>query len=364
MNFISRHRRSGFTLIELLVVIAIIAVLIALLLPAVQAAREAARRSQCVNNLKQLGLGMHNYESTFGVFPWTQSECLPIYPTVYNGNLPWTGGNCNEWSTFSAHTLMLPSMEQTPLYNSLNFSFGIHSFGGPQGTVDPVQMTAINTVVLSFICPSDGQGIGRNNYHISNGTNYDWWSRASGAGISTRTRRDDYVSKPTIAGVTDGTTNTVAFSEMLRGNGDTAKAYVGNINTGISIAGFPTFVLQNAQDQQYMDATAIPTCNSSWTPYSSANKWAYRGFYWAAGEYTNTVMHFSLTPNHKTFDCSPWGTVGTGYGFHSARSAHPGGVNCLMGDGSVRFIKDTVSRQAWYAIATRAGNEAVGSDQY
>src|SRR5258707_757875 len=143
-----RRARSGaFTLIELLVVIAIIAVLIALLLPAVQAAREAARRAQCVNNLKQLGIAMHNYHSSVNSLPW--------------GDGPW-------WIEWSAHTLLLPYMEQAPIYNAINFS-DTQPFGQtPMPVNNPANSTATYTVISGFNCPSDSDRLtdpnGHNNY--------------------------------------------------------------------------------------------------------------------------------------------------------------------------------------------------------
>jgi len=131
----------GFTLIELLVVIAIIAVLIALLLPAVQAAREAARRSQCVNNLKQLGLALHNYESAGGGFP----------PGIVNSQ-----SNVGEWATWTAwspQAMLLPYMEQAPLYNAANFSFNCCQYGDQARDTN---VTVALTRVANFLCPSDG----------------------------------------------------------------------------------------------------------------------------------------------------------------------------------------------------------------
>src|SRR6266571_4963805 len=174
-------KRSGFTLIELLVVIAIIAVLIALLLPAVQSAREAARRAQCTNNLKQIGLALHNYESANGSFPWTQGTVATRYPIANNGLMPWNGGTGDEWTNFSALALMLPYMEQQPVYNAINFAFGANWYTLP-GSDDPVQLTAISVTISTFLCPSDSSSFGRNNYMASNGTNFDWWSRPNGAG--------------------------------------------------------------------------------------------------------------------------------------------------------------------------------------
>ena len=147
------RNRGGFTLIELLVVIAIIAVLIALLLPAVQAAREAARRAQCVNNLKQIGLAMHNYHSSVNSLPW--------------GDGPW-------WIEWSAHTLLLPYMEQGPIYNAINFS-DTQPFGlTPMPINNPANTTATYTVISGFICPSDPDRLtdpnGHNNYMANSGS--------------------------------------------------------------------------------------------------------------------------------------------------------------------------------------------------
>jgi prepilin-type N-terminal cleavage/methylation domain-containing protein/prepilin-type processing-associated H-X9-DG protein len=358
-------RRAGFTLIELLVVIAIIGVLIALLLPAVQSAREAARRAQCTNNMKQIGLAMHNYESATSSLPWTQGECLTRFPTVNVGGLPWAPpSNCDEWTNWSALALMLPYVEQTQVYNAINFSFGADNFKGQSdGIGDECQKTAINTVINSFICPSDGRGKGRNNYRASNGTNYDWWSRPSGAGAMVRPRRDNYVGMGGFETLVDGTSGTIGFFERNRGDLDGGKYNRGDVYTGVDIAGFPTYVLQNDADQAFLNQTAIPRCQAAAANPASPT-WNHGGFYWHAGEYTNAVGNFVLTPNHKSPDCSPWGGVGTGYGFFSARSSHPGGVNVAFCDGSVRFIKDSVAVRTWYALSTRDGGEALSSDQY
>jgi len=363
----SLRERRAFTLIELLVVIAIIAVLIALLLPAVQSAREAARRASCTNNLKQIALALHNYESGVGSFPWTQGTCQTIYPTIYNGKMPWDtnpAGNGCEWMNFSAQALMLPYMEQANVYNAINYNFGNHNYAGQWGTNDIVQSTAVNTVIQSFICPSD-TGKGRNSYRASNGTNWDWWSREGGAGALTRPQPGGQTIA-TIAQITDGTSNTVAFFERNRGGGDTSKIGPGDVYTGgpASTWGMPTYVLSNPADTTWLDTKVIPDCVAFAKTAGAGAVWPWGGFYWAGGEYTNSVGNFALTPNSKVPDCSAWGGVGTGIGFFSARSRHPGGVNVAMADGSVHYIKDSISQRTWFSIATRSGNEVVSSDSY
>jgi len=359
--------RDAFTLIELLVVIAIIAVLIALLLPAVQSAREAARRSQCINNLKQIGLALHNYESAQGSFPWNQGTTGTQYPTVDNGKMPWDGGNGDEWRTFGALALTLPYMEQSQVYNSINFGFGMHAWGGPWGNAIDCQSTGINTVVKSFICPSD-TGQGKNSYRASNGTNWDWWSRSGGAAPLTRPQPGGQAIG-TIAQVTDGTSNTVAFFERLRGSGE-QSAKVGNVWTGVNGSqwGMPTYVLSNLADTQYLNQTVIPECQSDVKSRIQSKDfsavWPWAGYYWASGEYTNSKGNMALTPNSQIPDCSGWGGVGAGIGFYSARSRHPGGVNVCMSDGSVRFVKDSIAQRTWFSLATREGEEVLSSDSY
>ena len=209
-----RTERQGFTLIELLVVIAIIAVLIALLLPAVQSAREAARRAQCTNNLKQIGLALHNYHSAVGSFP------VGSVPGPAGGSY---GMGPIGWATWGPLALMLPFMEQTPLYNSCNFSWGICGQLGYWSN-----LTQQETKLAVFMCPSDGlvgQGSGSNNSYLGSiGVTTDWYCGGNAAcnnlntpalalapstGIFARTQTYG------IQHVTDGTSNTIAYTEML-----------------------------------------------------------------------------------------------------------------------------------------------------
>ena len=210
--------RRGFTLIELLVVIAIIAVLIALLLPAVQSAREAARRAQCTNNLKQIGLAMHNYHTGIGTFPL--GGTYAAYTVGYNIG----------WGSWSAQALMLSYLEQSPLYSAANFSWVV----GP-GQGFPTNSTVTTSLLSVFVCPSDGlspqkaSGVWGNSATLS-----CWqWTGVSNnylASMGTTTSYGGVASQTTgvftqgglaygVQNITDGTSNTIAFGESLVGDG-------------------------------------------------------------------------------------------------------------------------------------------------
>ena len=235
---ISRSRR-GFTLIELLVVIAIIAVLIALLLPAVQSAREAARRAQCVNNLKQIGLAVHNYHSAINSLPW--------------GDGPW-------WIEWSAHTLLLPYIEQGPIYNAINFS-DTQPFGQASLVINnPVNTTAVYRAISGFLCPSDQDRLtdpnGHNNYMDNSGSapNCDyggnawtpsWNGPSAGPFIYSSNGVDTGLpafggSSVNIAGISDGTSNTAAFSERVKAIGSNFGPTTAPFDTGIPTASLAT----------------------------------------------------------------------------------------------------------------------------
>ncbi len=348
-------RRSGFTLIELLVVIAIIAVLIALLLPAVQAAREAARRAQCVNNLKQLGLGLANYESSNGCYP----------PTGTGGDVD-PGNN-----DFSEKARLLPYMEQTAVWNALNQSyFAISVNGGIR-----LQTTAISMTISTFLCPSDGNdpgyttsGVktGMNSYgnnigtcYTLNGNQFDgptWRMVDPGKGGAT-----------SLAMITDGTSNTAIHSEWIRGkNQKTGRQAIYKSTLSFSpcspcspaLAGSLQLTLQNVA------ATCQPAAGAQ-----AVQDW--KGSTWANEEVGigGGYSHL-LAPNKPTcfFSNKLFATAGEAFYGHdditmvNASSFHPGGVNVGFCDGSVKFIKDSVSLQTWGSIATKAGGEVISAD--
>ena len=363
--------RRGFTLIELLVVIAIIAVLIALLLPAVQAAREAARRSQCTNNLKQMGLAIHNYHSAHGTFPMGGTRTNRVYQ-------PGPATSYDDWTTWSAHALMLPFLEQTPLYNAINFNFS------PEES-DGVPNAAHGTVVLAlvnvFLCPSDTNAGRRNtnSYHGSYGTttndNKFYKNDKNNQGCNGLfTIQNNYG----IQDCSDGSSQTIAFGEALvgdgRGNGRiggggaTPSKYRGNVVMPAS--GEAT----NSRVYEGSNAITVPlilqslqACATSFTPGNIAD---HRGWRWSDGVTGFTMFNTILTPNDTQFRfggcrfaCGSSCNMDNGF-VYGASSSHPGGANVTMGDGSVRFIKDSVNRMTSFALGTRAGGEVVSADSY
>ena len=348
------RRSAGFTLIELLVVIAIIAVLIALLLPAVQAAREAARRAQCVNNLKQMGLALHNYHSSFDNFPMGVAASKNTAGSTY-------------WNGWSAQGLMLGYMEQTAIYNAINFSID-PLVNGP---ISQANSTALYTKINSYLCPSDPNGgrININNYYMSEGPNVINTPGSGGVGNAS--------SGPSIGlfcfnysfGIrdcTDGTSNTVAASEGAAGNNQYSN-YRGN---GVVGAGSQP-PQNNAYLVQAQTLTNIAACAAAMQMDASSQKnmSLNRGQYWGWGAEAMSLFSTIVPPNSTqyAFNQCRYG-CGGGSADHSditnASSFHSGGCNVLMADGSVRFVKSSLSILTWWALGSRNGGEVVSADSF
>jgi len=376
------RRDHGFTLIELLVVISIIALLIALLLPAVQSSREAARRAQCTNNLKQIGLAMHDYVSSNVALPPVSVDC-PASNCAY-GPLP--NNSPFPHQNWSQHARLLPYMEQTPLYNAINWTFGARWSDGDvvytdhnppdnaSGGRDSIpQMTVLITTVASFLCPSDNNPgssgifsvggmnklVGASNYPCNIGLN----RRLTGGmpDLSWKLNGPNYVASTwdgtvnvttNLATFQDGTSNTAIFSEWIKGQG---------VPTGSSKNGLLE-VYNLGQNSNYFatDFLFAQLCNT--VPITNANQqWQWKGEWWGYGG--TMIYSHTQTPNRTScvyhdINQDSRGTI-TMIG---ASSNHPGGVNVLFMDGSVRFIKTGVSHLYWYAIATPNYGEVVSSE--
>jgi prepilin-type N-terminal cleavage/methylation domain-containing protein/prepilin-type processing-associated H-X9-DG protein len=321
-----KSRRSGFTLIELLVVIAIIGVLVALLLPAVQSAREAARRAQCTNNLKQIGLALHNYVSSNNVFPIGRG---------YNG--------------FSGHSRLLFFMEQSGIYNAINFNVSaLPSAGGYDANG-----TARAVVVNSFICPSDAadavpSDLAGNNYRMCEGTSVVYGNiptDPSGTNYGMPAPNGMFGSNFVIGPhhVLDGLSNTAFFSEHIKG--DYSQAIATERSDTFRPGTYPA-----TPDEAYQMCQAFDWTNLSFQGYSNI------GAPWIYGYHSTTSYQNISAPNTRSCMYPPSRIMTT------ANSEHPGGVNVLFGDGSVKFVKNSINVQTWRAIGTRKGGEVVSAD--
>jgi prepilin-type N-terminal cleavage/methylation domain-containing protein/prepilin-type processing-associated H-X9-DG protein len=338
--------RAAFTLIELLVVIAIIAALIGLLLPAVQKVREAAARTQCTNNLKQLGLAMHNYEGTAGRLP-------PAFPNTVP---PAFAGLPAYFFSWSALAQLNPYLEQTNIYKTMDLTQPIYV--PPAYNISAANQFAVQQVVKLFLCPSDQMQpvsaaygvpvLGPTNYAVCVGTG----TTNGGAPFGSPLSADGLFSAGTgfrITEITDGTSNTAMMSESLLGDGPenaSGPTIPGNPQTVYAYTGFGT-----------------PLSDAACAKAAQWNVANHRGFMWASGEMRCGSYNHYYTPNAPLYDCvTNDATTYTSMAFRTARSRHTGGVNLLLGDGSVHFVSQSVSLTTWRALATRAGGEVLGSD--
>jgi prepilin-type N-terminal cleavage/methylation domain-containing protein/prepilin-type processing-associated H-X9-DG protein len=329
-------RRAGFTLIELLVVIAIIGVLIALLLPAVQAAREAARRSQCSNNLKQIALAIHTYVDTHGVFPIGRGT---------RAARPYTDISRYNYSGFS---MILPFMEQRNVFGAINFDLTM--------TLQQGNTTAMATVISSYLCPSDPQmtpiGWAGTSYRFSEGANILYAHGATdpdGFNAALPPPNGPFFPERSMrmAEVSDGMSNTAFVSEKL----------LGDFNQGIAsprrdVYNHPSPPMPATPEEAYQWCQAFDNLSVDVNGESGS------GAPWLDGFLHTSIYKHVSTPNKKSCYFRPVRLT------MAVSSQHPGGVNVAFGDGSVKFIKDTVARPTWWAIGSMNGGETVSANDY
>ena len=318
-------RPSGYTLVEILVVIAVSSLMAGLLLPAVQSVRASARRVECANHLRQLGLGVNDYVGVFGIYPPSSGSSRIRY----------------ELHQFSVYTQLLPYLDRTVEYHAINFevpAWDFYLFDHARGSYQ-ANRTVMSATLDVLLCPSDGGwgGLGwtgHANYRANLGTSLHDRPSPTEAGPFAVYE----ICRP--ASIHDGLSQTVAFSEKLRGGLGTTEYQ------SARDALFPQYLVPDAGE-------TIRLCRfqKSSTPQSFGEG----GLIWFVGTLTQTNYNHFLGPNSSAPDC----IVGGGYpmGALAARSLHPGGVSCGYLDGSVRFTRDTVSLATWQALGTRAGNE-------
>jgi prepilin-type processing-associated H-X9-DG protein len=310
-------------LIELLVVIAIIGTLVALLLPAVQQAREAGRRIACGNNLRQLGVALHNFHSTHRRFPPGRGDPLP--------------------GVFSAHAYLLDHLEEASVLQIIDFRKAPTTFSVAGGVVydGTVNLPAATARLSVLQCPTDplaggvpGSEFGSTNYAANAGSGLKHWGSLTDAdGVFFKGSRIKFRD------ITDGSTHTVAMSERLNGSG-TQEA--GSLETDVQ-----RLMLEIPGGNDTTPAVcALP---------NSGNCYRDRGAKWILGNYGNTIYNHYYAPNVATWDCM---NLQQQKSLAAARSMHPGGVMVLLCDGSVKFVSDSIEAPLWRALATRNAAEA------
>jgi prepilin-type processing-associated H-X9-DG protein len=325
-------------------------------LPAVQAAREAARRIQCVNNLKQIGLGLHNYHESQNCFPMGSGSGIYTLPNTYLAKESW-----------SIHAAILPYIEQTAVYNAINFNWDVDYIGN---------WTTFNTQMKIYLCPSDlyatqvaNDGTTANNcYFGCVGTT----TNILGGGTTANTNNSNvpttglfaWQQTKTIAAVLDGTSNSIAFVESTVGDprANPRSRLIGLANVALPAAAIQTDAFNNPAGV----LSGIAACTAAWNAGLKTSIDFQRGDNWVQGAMCATLFNTIVTPNGEADEWAYCSATGSGAcsNISNADSYHPGGVNGLMADGSVKFFKNTTNQRTWWGLGTIAGSEVISADSY
>ena len=347
---VKTSRGGGFTLIELLVVIAIIGVLIALLLPAVQAAREAARRIQCVNNLKQIGLALHNYHDVHNSLPPGRIAAANCVRGMFTGcqNTPWV-------------VQLLPQLEQQTFFDAANFELGSE---GPLGPL-PLGIFANTTVggikIAIFQCPSDSV----NRFQVSPSFRGGALSavddsKGNYAGSWGNTYWGQDMPAPSTVFAAPGGSAPPTFFQSAFGH---QHLGIANVRDGLSTTAFVAEVTKGALYDQRGLIWAATMGGAYYTTRYAPNR--FRDYYELEHDADRIFPPDACVDEPgKQLPCAP-GVDAIGLrSFAGSKSRHPGGVNVLFGDGSSRFVKDSIRHVVWIGLNTIRGDELIGADEY
>lgn len=340
-----KQLKKAFTLIEILVVISMIGLLFGLLLPAIQSSREASRRAECTNRLRQIGTALASHHAAHNRFP-----------PGFLANIRGEGGRLAAIDPFSVHFQLLPYLEQTTLYNIANMDNVSAEGSIPHIRDGAANRTIRNTKLVIFLCPSDPQDAQPgNNYLATVGPfplEFDSSATPGGGGGAFPgfypTAGQDF---------TDGLSQTVGFSERLQGYGSETSYHRGR---DFWYSGIWDLRRPSNSDEAVKACAALGSGRPDW--------WHAAGRSWTSGRYADTLYNHVAPPNWDGMDCSlnvPFGKPGDiSAGVITARSLHSGGVNALVMDGSVRFIKQGINHQVWRALGSRSGGEVLSADSF
>jgi prepilin-type processing-associated H-X9-DG protein len=335
---------KGFSIIEVIVVLGILMTITSLILPAIQASRESSRRLSCTNNLKQIGVAINLYYDSNSVFP-----CNILYPNAKEDT---------NYSFYSFCSRILVDLDQ-PLFNSINFQtgtlpldcFGVPNYNPMSKATFKSNVTSYNTPVKIFMCPSDSLS-----GYLNPITSYRG-NAGTGPGLSASFEYPDSgngifgeIGVINASHVTDGLSNTAFVSERTVGSGiaNNSSFEYQNVNLLTTLAFSTSDILKGCRISEISSPRSI---------YTNSGKW----WFWAGRE--KTLYTHAQIPNGSVIDCMVSGAIPP-TGMSTARSYHNNGVNLLLGDGSVRFIKSTINPATWFGLGTRGGGEALDSGEF